>query len=226
MSKRLSKLTELCKNVSTTVDVGCDHGYIGCDLLKQNKTKFLIATDISAPSLEKAKKLIAQSGFSKNADFRVGNGLEVIKENEKTNQVVIAGMGGCEIVKIIQNFKARNDVDWWILQPMNEVAKLREFLNQNNFKIETDLIVEDDKFYHMIIACCGKQNLSQQQIEFGINFENDLTTDYFNWLNYKSKKFKEIIKKLPKNNQKISKLNNCIEKIENIKQIYKEKKKC
>lgn len=226
MSKRLFGLIELCKNVNTTVDVGCDHGYIGYNLLKENKTKFLIATDISAPSLEKARKLITLNGLGKNADFRVGNGLEVIDENEEINQVVIAGMGGCEIVKIIQNFKRQNEVEYWILQPMNELVKLRQFLNKNNLKIENDLILEDDKFYHMIVAKKGKQNLTAEQLEFGVNFKNDFSLDYNHWLIYKCKKFNEIIKKLPKNNAKIGQLNKCIEKIENIIQNFKEKKRC
>ena len=102
MEKRMEAIIDLCQTLPVTVDVGCDHGYVGLELLRSDKTNHLIACDISKPSLQKAINLLNDNGFTERFSARVGDGLSVINKGEKIDQVVIAGMGGMEIIHILQ----------------------------------------------------------------------------------------------------------------------------
>lgn len=226
MSVRLETLFGLCDKAKTTVDVGCDHGYVGCDLLKSKTTDFLIATDISALSLKKAQDLICKNNLEKFASFRVGDGLNVVKNNESVDQVIIAGMGGKQIARIIDEYQNSKNVKTFVLQPMNELVYLRDFLNKNNFEIIKDFILYDDKFYHFLKVKCGKQKITELEKSFGVNLLENLNADYVKWFEIKCKKIYKIIENLRKNNVKNEQFDKCLFKIDEIKQLIKENKKC
>lgn len=216
LSDRQKHLVENTKEASITVDVGCDHGIIGTTLLKENKTKFLIATDISAPSAKKAKILLEKCGLASRASVRIGDGLKTIKDDEIPDQILIAGMGGKEICHILENYKKICLAKHFVFQPMKELAFFREYLNTHGFKILKDFVFCDkDKFYHLITAKIGKQKLTKSQIYFGKNIE--CSVDYFLWLNKKQEKLNKILCGLPSQNEKIKKIKSCLKMIERIK---------
>lgn len=58
---RLNAIIELTGRSDTVADIGCDHGRLGAALLQCEKARHVIATDISAMSLER------ENGLRKNA---------------------------------------------------------------------------------------------------------------------------------------------------------------
>ena len=82
-------------------DIGCDHGKLLEELFRLKKITYAFASDISGPSVNKAVELLS---FNKrNFDYAVGDGLEKLEEKHNIQQVVISGMGGLEIIKIMEN---------------------------------------------------------------------------------------------------------------------------
>ena len=128
LSKRIKTLINECKEAEVWADIGCDHGYVTLELIKQNKAKKVIATDIHAESLGKTKKLLAKHNLQNFADYYVGDGFNAIPENDriKINSCIIAGMGGNEIMKILSIFKPQK----LVLQPMRNEKELRNFLTE------------------------------------------------------------------------------------------------
>ena len=60
------------------------------------------------------------------------------------------------------------------LQPNNNEENLRVFLNENNFKIQKELLVKDDKIIYSILVISPdeeKQVLSNEEIIFGLPIE-------------------------------------------------------
>jgi len=53
LSARLEQIVALCDNVKCIADIGCDHGYVTAELILSNKCSKVIATDISARSLDR-----------------------------------------------------------------------------------------------------------------------------------------------------------------------------
>lgn len=175
-------------NTDSLADVGCDHGKVSVAALIENRAKKVIACDISKKSLQKAEILAKENNLS-NIEFRCGDGIKVIKENE-IETLLIAGMGGYEIIKILSDgFKGINN---FILCAHNNVSKLRVFLVNNGLKIVKDYVVESEgHFYNIILANKGNQILSQKQILLGQNsFDNK---DYKSYLLYLKEKNDKIL---------------------------------
>ncbi len=171
MNKRREEILSAIPNCEILCDVGCDHGYVGFECLKRGIAGKVIFSDISAPSLEKAKNLLAGEGeLLKRAGFCVASGLDGVRE-ENVDVCVIAGMGGEEIMKIL----AGDVPKYCVLQPMSEVEKLREFLAAR-FEILCDRLFYDrGKYYNLLLVKASGTGcvLGEFEVMFGkTNLEN------------------------------------------------------
>ena len=183
------------------VDVGCDHGKVPCQALIENKVDKVIAVDISDKSLQKCRDLAHKLNLN-NIDFRCSDGLTSIHDEELDN-VVIAGIGGYEIIKILKD--SNRDINKLILCPHQDVEKLRDYL-KDHYLIEKDYCVyQDDHFYSLIVAKTGKTNLSTKELILG---KDSITnSDYVEYLNFVKNKYEKILlNKIPDDRR-----NECIE---------------
>lgn len=157
LSDRLIKITEFVKEGSSILDIGTDHGYVPIYLVEKGICKKVIASDVSRDSLKKTTELVKKRDLDENISCRLGDGLDVIKPFE-VDGLIMAGMGGVLIQKILENNKSITDsIEYFIFQPMVASKELREYLVKNNFKIvDENLSKEDDKIYEIIYAKKGK----------------------------------------------------------------------
>ena len=164
--RRLSAIVQLVPPCGCAADVGTDHGKIGAQLLLSGKCGKVIFSDISAPSLEKAKKLVDYKGLQEKAEFCVADGLEGLPC--QADSIVIAGMGGLNIRDIIAKGKnsAMNAV--LVLQPNTEIEALRLALCENGFRITEEKIArEGRRFYVIIRAEKGQMRLDETELLAG-----------------------------------------------------------
>ena len=125
ISDRLEFIFSQIPTCDYFADIGCDHGYISYLMLKNKKCNKLTYSDISAPSLQKAILLLSEY---ENAKPVCCSGLEKIDRD--VDCVLIAGMGGENIISILQNGFLPKTL---VLQPMKNIDKLRVFLNKNGY---------------------------------------------------------------------------------------------
>lgn len=173
---RIEKLCSYLDKCTTFADVGCDHGYCTRYMLKNSLCERAVISDISAKCLQKAEGLLAdyiKGGIVKSVCC---NGLEGV--SEETEQILIAGMGGEEIVNIFKNsFIPRS----FVLQPMKNIRTVREYLLSNGAEITVDEPFESGgKFYFVIKGKkCGNSSIyGGQQLEFGLNLSGEITQKY------------------------------------------------
>lgn len=178
LSKRIEEIVELCPEGRTVADIGCDHGYVAAELILEDKVDNVIATEISEQCLNKAVLLASSINISPFISFRQGDGFDAITKYDKLDYAVIAGMGGMEIINILEN-RPRKLYDF-ILQPMSETLALRQYLIEHKFKIEVDKIVKDDgKFYDLLKVSKGKEKMSDIELFFGkTNFTENYEVFY------------------------------------------------
>ena len=100
LDDRLNMLAALTPDCPVAADVGADHGFLGAWLLENRRCERVQFLDISAPSLEKARRLIEDMQLENRAVFSVGDGLEALVEPAQT--IIIAGMGGQTVAGIIE----------------------------------------------------------------------------------------------------------------------------
>lgn len=156
MNKRLKLISEYIENGKGIVDVGTDHGYLPVFLAENGYGGNIIASDINADPLSKAVKNAASAGVSDKISFLLCDGLRKCPP-DKVDTIVIAGMGGDMILKIIE------ETEWCmspkyklILQPMSKCEILRYWLVYNGFEISNELLVEENgTIYQIMIVRFG-----------------------------------------------------------------------
>ncbi len=163
MNYRLEKLFSLLDNCENFADVGCDHGYIAQAALSRGLCSHAYVTDISAPSLQKAVELL-EDDFKGKFTPILCDGLEKVPFSD---QVLIAGMGGEEIIKILQ--KSPYKPIKALFQPMKNADKLRKYLHLEGYGIVRDFMFFDGgKYYEVVKAVLGvKDNYTEEEELYG-----------------------------------------------------------
>ena len=126
---------------------------------------------------------------------------------ETFDVAIIAGMGAHTITDILS--KASQLPKNLIIQSNNNLAYLRTFLNNLEYKIVKEIVIYEKKKYYVIMRYEeGKEYWKEEEIAFGKNYD-------LNYLNYLLHKYSEIAKQNPHSDYplRIKKLQDFIEKI-------------
>lgn len=186
--KRIEKLKDAVKFVcdklekpTVVADIGTDHGYLAEALSKEECVKEIYASDISKKSLSKLEKLIEKRNLKKIKTF-VGDGLKPIGFADIS---VIAGVGGWEIIKILDTQNISDDgnfkCDYFVLQPAQNVIELREWLFDKKIKVLKDYVIEDaGRFYPIIIVQVLKKQRNRKSVyNVWLGRDNDVFDEDF-----------------------------------------------
>lgn len=169
--KRIDTLCSLLVKANTFADVGCDHGYCSEYMLKNGLCEKAILSDVSKGSLAKAEKLLAAYIRNGKAKSVLGDGFFGVPSD--TDEVLIAGMGGSEIVSILSDKKYGFMPLRFVFQPMHDAEKLRRYIHENGGHIDRDFTFADGKYYEVITGGRNEDgNLDNQgytaaEYEFG-----------------------------------------------------------
>ena len=186
-SARLNKLVSLVPACNLLADVGCDHGYVGIAALQQDKALSVAFTDISAPSLHKARANCPQE-LTDKVSFHCQDGIGSID----ADCAIIAGMGGLEIISILQN--ATRAPAKLVLQPMRNQRDVREYISKK-YEIVTDEKFYDSKYYDVIVAIQSEtpRALTELELEFGKSNLVNPSADFVSFLKLELTKLNTIL---------------------------------
>ena len=149
---RLSETLKLLGKCGCLADIGCDHGRFSVAVIQHHAAKSVIASDISAASLEKAKLLAIRCGCSGQIEFRCTDGFGGFVPGE-IDKAVLTGMGGELIVSILKaNTPVVDMLENIVMQPMRGESELREYLYTNGFSVHDEKVVFDSGRYYQIIS--------------------------------------------------------------------------
>lgn len=167
LSKRLLAVAGLVSGGNCMADVGTDHGYVPIYLIRQGVVKSAIAMDINEGPLSRAKENIRQYGLDRYIAVRRSDGVLALQQ-EEVDSVVIAGMGGGLVIKILtEGREILSSVSELILQPQSEVERVRHFLYEEGYHIVAeDIVYEDGKFYPMMRVLHGAEAGDYPEIYF------------------------------------------------------------
>ncbi len=146
LDNRLTAAYELCREGKIAADVGCDHAQLAC-CLAINKSASVIASDVRQGPLEAAKRTVTQSG-ARNVRLILSDGLDKV---DFADDVVICGMGGELIARIISGCRFLSADTRFILQPMTKANYLRCWLCENGFEIIEEKTASDGGFFYTIM---------------------------------------------------------------------------
>ncbi|MGM9910814.1 MAG: tRNA (adenine(22)-N(1))-methyltransferase [Lacticaseibacillus absianus] len=171
MNLRLNKLAEMVDPGSRLADIGTDHAYLPIKLVQEGKVAFAIASDVAAGPLQNAKTDIAEAGLGQQIETRLGSGLETLKDEDRIDTVVIAGMGGKLMVSLLEEAAGRGKYyPTLILEPNIGENRVRQWLEEHDYQIVAeDLVAEAGHTYELIKAkqTGEKQPLTAKEKDFG-----------------------------------------------------------
>jgi tRNA (adenine22-N1)-methyltransferase len=154
ISKRLQMIASYVQTGSVVADIGSDHAYLPVYLIQTGKASKAIAGEVNEGPFQSAQHTVEEYGVKDRVDVRKGDGLDVIRNDERLDAVVIAGMGGESIRGILERGRHHwNRIDRLILQPMNHADRLRHFLDQNGWDIVDETLIEEDGILYEGIVC-------------------------------------------------------------------------
>lgn len=166
--KRLLDIINILDSDKKIIDVGTDHGLVPLYLAKNKISSDILATDISAPSLQKLVDKL-DDDLKKVIKTKVTDGFKGL-ESEENQVAIIAGMGANTIIDIINDsLEFSKNLDYLILASNVNTYELRRFLNINGFYIERDFLsFEKGKYYDILKVYYGKdQNLAFEEYYYG-----------------------------------------------------------
>ncbi|EGV09175.1 hypothetical protein HMPREF9127_1054 [Parvimonas sp. oral taxon 393 str. F0440] len=221
VSLRLKKICNLVDINSIVADIGTDHGIIPIELSKSCISKKIIATDISKNSLEKLEHKLIYNSNIVNIETRVSDGLYCFDEFE-VDTIIISGMGGILIKEILEkNLSVAKTANSLILSPNNSLDILRKFLLQNNFVIEKeDDVIENKKYYQILKVKRGKDFYrNAYEFLYGKLLIKNKSENLRIFLENELKKYENILDKInlaSKSNERILEITNLINEIRGI----------
>ena len=148
LTDRLMAMASQVEPGESLADIGTDHGYLPMYLYMEGISPKVIMADVSKGSLNKAKQNCKEICPDGKFDFRLGNGLKVIKRGEVDN-VAIAGMGGVLITEILgKDMGKTKTFKKLILQPRTAQGRLRFWLIKKGFDIVEEQLVREGRFIY------------------------------------------------------------------------------
>jgi tRNA (adenine22-N1)-methyltransferase len=209
-STRLKTIAKHIDPYKKIADVGCDNGYLILEAFENHNIEFAQAIDNKSQPLKNALKNITQEGLSSKVIFTLGEGLENLWEEVEV--VIISGMGGFNIIKILSN-NQNKEIKRFILQANRNVYNLREFLMENNYRIVDEDIVDEGEKYYEIIVCeftNEKQVYSEDELKFGPILLRKRSPVFINKLKHERDKLTVIDMKVDAIEEKIRRLDEII----------------
>lgn len=153
LSNRIKALRDAVSPGESVADIGTDHGYVPMLLFRDGISPKTIMCDISEGSLSKAMETFALCDIPLPVDcFRIGDGLRTLESGE-VDTVIIAGLGGNTIVKIMADDQNKTrSFRKFIFQPRKFSGELRYYLYTKGYDIVSEKLVAEGRFICEIIT--------------------------------------------------------------------------
>lgn len=147
LDNRLKTVFELCRAGVIAADVGTDHAQLAAALALEKSVK-VYASDIKDGPLNAARRTLDKYCV-KNAEVIKSDGLENIPY---ADDVIICGMGGELITRIVEECRFTNPNTRFILQPMTKADYLRKRLCGSGFELMEEHAAENSgKIYTVML---------------------------------------------------------------------------
>ncbi|KRM96361.1 hypothetical protein FC19_GL000649 [Liquorilactobacillus aquaticus DSM 21051] len=171
LSTRLLAVAKYVPRGARLADIGSDHAYLPAYLGLNNELDYAVAGEVVKGPYLNALHEIKKEGLEKKIMVRLADGLAAVTEKDAIDTITICGMGGPLICHILDEGKIKlKKRPKLILQPNVGEWQVRKWLNENNYQIVTEEIIdENDHIYEIIVAewKAEKDDLTDEDYLFG-----------------------------------------------------------
>lgn len=154
LSKRLQAIADFIEPGDRVADIGTDHAFLPIALVSSGKVDWALASDVGEGPVAIAKANIAAHGLTEKIEVRLADGLLGITPADDLDTVVIAGMGGELICKILDaGLDHLDGTENLVLSPHRDVPMVRQWLAAHEFGIlDETMLDEEGHTYEMMLV--------------------------------------------------------------------------
>ncbi len=187
LSKRLQSIYDMVPS-GVVADVGSDHGKLIISLFENGVISKGYAIENKKGPFARLKKAIEEHHLEKDVIPMLSDGISELPED--VNTVVIAGMGGFNIIEILKkNPRKLKNVKTIIVDAHNAIPELRKQICKMGYIIaDEDIVYEDNNYYEIIKFIAGEVAfLDEPDIEFGPILRNEKSITFVDKYNSRIK---------------------------------------
>jgi tRNA (adenine22-N1)-methyltransferase len=143
MYGRLEAVAAMVPHGSRVADIGTDHAILPRLLLSSGRAAHCIASDVKAGSTQ-----------TKGIECRQGEGLRVLRPEDRIDVATIAGMGARSIIGILDDeYRTELSIRLAVMQPQKGAPTLRRWLAEHDYPIVAEqLVLEKGRYYFVMAA--------------------------------------------------------------------------
>ena len=150
LSKRLQMIADMVDENAYIADIGADHGHLPIYLIETGKISYAQAVENKMGPYLNLKHNVDASGLASHILVTLADGISNLSNGVDT--LVLAGMGGRLSIDILAAHPENLEhIDTIILDPHRDLSKVRSYLAENGYHIETEKMIYEDKIYYSII---------------------------------------------------------------------------
>ena len=167
ISKRLKIIHDMVPS-SVAADIGSDHGKLMIALIESKTIAKGYAIENKEGPFERLKNSLTKSGVIEQVTPIFSDGVKDLPKDVST--VIIAGMGGLNIVNILKAHREKlAHVDTIIVDAHSSVPLVRKEVCQLGYAIADEKIVKEDGIFSEIIKFIKADSavISDEDLEFG-----------------------------------------------------------
>ena len=219
ISKRLELVASFVPQESVLLDVGSDHAYLPIELVERGQIEAAIAGEVVEGPYQSAVKNVESHGLKEKIQVRLANGLAAFEEEDQVSVITIAGMGGRLIATILEEgLDKLSGVKRLILQPNNREDDLRIWLQDHDFRIVAESILEEaGKFYEILVVEAGQMKLSASDVRFGPFLSKEVSSVFVQKWQKEAAKLEFALGQIPNKNREERQV--LVDKIQAIKEV-------
>jgi len=188
LDARLRAAADWVAPCGVCADIGCDHGRFGAVLLRENRCRRLLAADVSAMALEKARARLAALGLLDRAVFAVADGLDALSAlpDGRADTVCILGMGGDTVAGILRRGQTRLQGAALILGAQTELSPTRMAIQQIGYRITDERVADAGGRLYLLMraepAPAGAPPYTDKELLLGPRLLARLPPEWRPWL--------------------------------------------
>ena len=166
LDERLTLAASLYEPCEWGADIGTDHAYLPCHLLRSGVCQHMIAADVSPKALARARENLTRQGLINRAEVILADGLDAV--TRPCGCISVMGMGGELMGNILRSGQDKLQGAVLVLGAHTELNLVRQAIMDVGYHIVQERLCKAaGRFYVFWRAEAGAEELSAEDIRYG-----------------------------------------------------------
>ena len=166
LDERLSLAAELYEPCQWGADIGTDHAFLPCHLLRAGVCRYMIAADVSDKALSRARENLTRQHLINRAEVILADGLDAV--TRRCGCISVMGMGGELMGSILRKGQDKLQGAVLVLGAHTELHLVREAIRDVGYHIVQERLCKAaGRFYVFWRAEEGPADMPADELRYG-----------------------------------------------------------